>query len=154
INTGNPLVGYGQYEASLFVQDDIRLRQNLTISPGLRYEFQSHLQDKLNFAPRIGIAWAPTKDRKTTLRGGGGIFFTRLSGNLYESTLRFDGEHQQNFVVRNAIFNADNPLLANPGAIVDPTKSIIRSLQPELVAPYTMNFTASIEHQWPYSIFT
>ena len=90
INQGNPLVNYSQYESSLFVQDDFRYRPNLTISAGLRYEFQSHLRDKLNLAPRLGIAWSPSKDRKTTIRTGGGIFFNRLNANLYETTLRFD----------------------------------------------------------------
>src|SRR5438552_1340308 len=91
INRGNPLLSYSQYEASLFAQDDIRLRPNFTLSAGLRYEFQSHLQDKFNLAPRLGIAWSPSKDRKTTVRTGGGIFLNRLAGGVYEKTLRFDG---------------------------------------------------------------
>ena len=153
INHGNPSIEYHQYESSMFVQDDIRLLPNLTLSPGLRYEFQSHLQDKLNFAPRLGIAWAPSRDRKTTLRAGGGIFFTRLSGSLYESTQRFDGVRQQNLVIHNAIFDPLHPLLANPGAAVDPTKTVIRTLDANLQSPYTLNFTASVEHQFPYSIF-
>ncbi len=55
INQGNPRLQYSQYEASLFIQDDMRLRPNFTLSAGLRYEFQSHLRDKLNVAPRLGI---------------------------------------------------------------------------------------------------
>ena len=69
INRGDPVLRYSQYEASFFVQDDMRLRPNFTLSAGLRYEFQSHLQDKLNIAPRLGIAWSPSKDRKTTIHG-------------------------------------------------------------------------------------
>ena len=153
INLGNPLLGYSQYEASLFIQDDIRWRQNLTISPGLRYEFQSHLRDRLNVAPRLGIAWSPFKDRKTTVRAGGGIFFNRLSGGLYENTLRFDGITQRNIVIRNPIFDPAGPLAANPGASIDPLRTIKRVLDPNLQAPYTIYFTSSIEHQFRSGIF-
>jgi hypothetical protein len=152
INQGNPLVNYSQYEASLFVQDDFRLRPNFTLSAGLRYEFQSHLRDKLNLGPRVGIAWSPSRDRKTTIRTGGGIFFNRLNATLFESTLRFDGVTQQNIVIRNAIFDPNDPLGANPGAAVDPLRTIKRVLAPDLVAPYTIYTTSSIEHQFPWSM--
>jgi len=152
INQGNPLVNYSQYEASLFVQDDFRYRPNLTISAGLRYEFQSHLRDKLNVAPRLGIAWSPSKDRKTTIRTGGGIFFNRLNANLYEATLRFDGVTQQNIVIRNAIFDPNDPLGANPDAAVDPLRTIKRVLAPDLIAPYSIYTTSSVEHQFPWGM--
>lgn len=153
INVGNPLFRYSQYEASLFVQDDIRLRPSLTLSAGLRYEFQSHLQDKLNFAPRLGVAWTPTKDKKTVIRTGGGIFFNRLNGSLYENTIRFDGEQLQSIVIRNPVFDLVNPLGANAGSTVLPSRSITRMLDPTLQAPYTIYFQSSVEHQFPGGIF-
>jgi uncharacterized membrane protein YgcG len=153
INVGNPLLRYSQYEASLFVQDDFRMRPNLTLSAGLRYEFQSHLQDKLNLAPRVGIAWSPSKNRKTTVRTGGGIFFSRLNGGLYENTIRFDGVTQQSIVIRNAIFDPTDPLGANDGGVIDRSRTIKRVLEPNLQAPYTINFTSSVEHQFPWGVF-
>src|SRR6185295_14204524 len=152
INRGDPNLRYSQYESSLFIQDDIRLRPNFTLSAGLRYEFQSHLQDKLNIAPRLGIAWSPSKDRKTTVRTGGGIFFNRLVGSVYENTLRFDGINQQNIVIRSPIFDPLDPLGANPGAALDTLRTIRRSLDPELKAPYTIYLPTSIEHQFPWGI--
>ncbi|HKX27244.1 MAG TPA: TonB-dependent receptor, partial [Blastocatellia bacterium] len=65
INRGNPMVRFTQYEAAWFIQDDWRLRPNLTLSLGLRHEFQSHLDRHLNFAPRLGLAWSPFKDKRT-----------------------------------------------------------------------------------------
>lgn len=152
INRGDPVLQYKQYEASLFLQDDIRLRQNFTLSAGIRYEFQSHLQDKLNIAPRLGIAWSPSKDRKTTVRTGGGIFFNRLNGNLYENTIRFDSITQQNIVIRNPVFDPVDPLGANPAAAVDPLRAIRRVFDPSLKAPYTIYYTSSVEHQFPWGI--
>src|SRR5207237_3444896 len=44
---------------SFYLQDDWRLRQHLTVSPGLRYENQNNIDSNFNFAPRIGFAWSP-----------------------------------------------------------------------------------------------
>ncbi len=145
INRGDPLVRYNQYEAAWFVQDDFRLRPNLTLSLGLRHEFQSHLQDKINFAPRFGIAWSPFADRKTTIRLGGGIFFARLTSSLYEDTLRYNGTTVQSIVIRNPLW--PDPFAGSP--LVDPGNTIIRTLEPNLEAPYVINFMGSIEHQLP-----
>jgi hypothetical protein len=45
------------------------------VSAGLRYEAQTHADDYLNVAPRLGATWSPFKSGKTTFRGGAGIFF-------------------------------------------------------------------------------
>ena len=78
-----------------YLQDDIRVRRNLTLSPGIRYEAQTHLSDYNNFGPRFGVTWSPGKSGKTTLRGSAGIFYDWLSTNTYEQTLRVDGFRQQ-----------------------------------------------------------
>jgi hypothetical protein len=52
--TGDPLIVYSHVEAGVYVQDDVRLRPNLTFSPGLRYEAQTHVHDLTGFAPRLG----------------------------------------------------------------------------------------------------
>ena len=50
-----------QTDTGLFLQDDWRIRPRLTLTAGLRYEVQTNIGDRRNFAPRIGIAWAPGK---------------------------------------------------------------------------------------------
>ena len=42
---GDPLIVYSHLEGGAYVQDDMRLRPNLTFSPGLRYELQTHVHD-------------------------------------------------------------------------------------------------------------
>jgi hypothetical protein len=64
-----------------FVQDDWRIRQNLTINLGLRYELQSFTDSRKDFAPRIGFAWSPRGDSKTVIRGGFGIYYSQIVDN-------------------------------------------------------------------------
>jgi hypothetical protein len=99
--TGNPLVEYSHWQAGFFVQDDWRARRNLTLSAGLRQEFQTQVGDGLNLAPRGGFTWAPFSHGRTTIRGGGGIFYDWLESEVYEQTLRVDGVRQQETVVLN-----------------------------------------------------
>ena len=93
-NVGNPDVTISQAQLGLYLQDDVRVRKDLTISGGLRYEYQSHIGG-FNLAPRGGIAWSPFKSGKTTIRGGGGVFFDWLDAQAYEQGVQLDGAHQQ-----------------------------------------------------------
>lgn len=61
-----------------FVQDDWRMRSNLTFNFGLRYEQETVIDDTNNWGPRFAVAWSPFKDNKTVVRFGGGIFYNRV----------------------------------------------------------------------------
>src|ERR1039458_3070096 len=72
IDSGNPYSSISQYDIGVFAQDDWRIRPNLTLSYGLRYEWQTNITDHGDFAPRLGFAWAPgsaKSGRKTVVRG-------------------------------------------------------------------------------------
>ena len=62
----------------IFAQDDYRLRPNLTLGFGLRYERETVLDDNNNFGPRFAVAWNPFRGDKTVIRFGGGIFYNRV----------------------------------------------------------------------------
>lgn len=155
INRGNPLIEYNMFRGSWFVNDDWRVSQSLTLSYGVRHEFQNHLDDKINFAPRFGFAYSPFKSRKTTFRGGGGIFFDRLNNGAFQNSIRYNGSLQQSFTVRsNAIFAAttEQALLLNANQLGNPASQTLRPLASDLKAPYDANGSLSVEQQLPKSL--
>ncbi|MDX2029276.1 MAG: carboxypeptidase regulatory-like domain-containing protein [Blastocatellia bacterium] len=149
MSQGNPLVRYGRAEGSWFVQDDWRRSPRLTISYGLRHELQTQLPDKLNFAPRVGVAWSPFRGRRTVIRAGAGIFYDRLTARIYETVLHFDGVRQQSLVIRNPSW--PDPLAGSP--VIDAQRTIRRTLDPGMKAPYVLDFNAGIERQLTKSLF-
>jgi hypothetical protein len=66
---------------SLFVQDDYRLRSNLTLNLGLRYEQQTFTDSRRDFAPRAGFAYNWRGDGATVIRGGFGIYYSQIVDN-------------------------------------------------------------------------
>ena len=140
---GNPLVEYTHWQSGLFIQDDWRARSNLTISAGLRQEFQTHLDDGLNLAPRVGLTWAPFKNGKTTIRSGGGIFYDWLESEIYEQVLRVDGVKQRDLVVTNPGY--PDPL---SGGIENVLPASKYTLADDLVMPYRLLGNVGISHQF------
>jgi hypothetical protein len=92
---GDPDIRYTNLQGGLYLQDDMRLRRNLTLSAGARYEAQTHVGDYDGLMPRVGVTWAPFKNGATTLRTSWGIFHDWLPATTYEQTLRVDGVHQR-----------------------------------------------------------
>ncbi len=64
--------------AGVFVNDEVRLRSNLTLSGGVRYERETILDDGDNWGPRFGLAWDPFKEGRGVIRFGAGIFYNRV----------------------------------------------------------------------------
>ncbi len=63
-------------------QDSYRVRDDLTLDLGLRYDRQTFSDAARNFAPRIGFGWNPNGDSRTAVRGGYGVYWTQLRSNL------------------------------------------------------------------------
>lgn len=101
---GDPNIDYWSLQAGIYAQDDIRVRKSLTLSPGIRFEGQTHVNALDNPGPRFGVTWAPGKDGKTTLRASFGIFYDWLSTSTYEQTLRVDGFRERELSIVDPTF--------------------------------------------------
>ncbi|HEX4276325.1 MAG TPA: TonB-dependent receptor, partial [Bryobacteraceae bacterium] len=109
IAAGNPRAAIGVTDASIYLQDEWRLRPNFSINLGLRYEGQTNISDHADWAPRFAIVWSPgARDGgpppKTVIRAGLGWFYSRYSTNSILQQQRFNGVNQQQFIVSDPSF--------------------------------------------------
>jgi len=152
INAGNPTVYVGGVDIGLFVGDDWKVKPNLTLSLGARYETQDNIRDHSDFAPRIAFAWAPggpakNKTPKTVIRGGFGIFYDRFSEQNILVAQRYNGINQQQFIISNPDSYPSIPsqaLLQRSG-----TQQIIHTVNSAVRAPYVMQSSIAVERQLP-----
>jgi len=151
LSDGNPETKVSQWNFGGFLQDDWKVRPNLTLSLGLRYENQKNINSNLNFAPRLGFAWSPGgQQSKTVIRGGYGVFYERVNENLTMQANRLNGINQQQFTVLNPEFFPVIPTgetlisFAVPGSVYQ--------LSEGLQAPYTLQSVFSVERQLPRNL--
>ena len=142
------------FDGALFVQDDYRWKQSVTLSYGLRYELQNNLADRSDFAPRVGLAWAldgrGKKSPKTVLRLGYGIFYDRFAENLVLQQQLQNGLIQQQFLIPNPQFFDPTQTIA-PGNSLFPTTAAspqtVYVKNPNLRTPYVMQTGVTLERQ-------
>jgi outer membrane receptor protein involved in Fe transport len=174
--------GFGQFylenrlfEQNYFFQDDLRLRPNLTLNLGARYEYvasPSDVRDRIrygygadrnNLEPRFGFAWSPAVTQgwrarltggagKSVVRGGYGIFHARIFQSLFSQGGANLRAQPPNGILRSWIntFNVADPtegFVFQPGF---PTGRIsILQVDPGFHLPYTQQGNLTVERQLP-----
>lgn len=124
-----------------FIEDNVRLKPNFSFSVGLRYYWQNYFHDDPNnFAPRLGFAYSPSKNSKTVVRGGTGVFFDRSGPRPIADLLHFDGIHLLRFILNNSPFPVTPPDLAGV-----PTGVVVLDRRAHI--PYTLQYSAGVERQ-------
>jgi len=92
---GQPLQGQDSLSVGMFAQDEWRLRPNLTMNVGVRFDIQrlpSIANTNYNeAAPRIGFVWSPYTNNKTVLRASYGIFYGRIPARIFSLALQSGG---------------------------------------------------------------
>jgi len=145
--------GYGPFflenrinESNFYVEDNWKVRDNLTLNLGFRYEYVSAPEeiagrlnygfedDKDNYEPRVGFAWTPKFTRgffgrffgepgDSSIRGGYGIYHGRLFQSVFSqggATVRFNPPNA-------FFFNETSPANPrfNPTNFADPTNGFV-----------------------------
>ena len=178
---GNPEASVSQFDFGAFVQDEWRIRPNLTLTFGLRYENQSNISSNLNIAPRIFFAWAPggtstgtigqfgAGQPKFVIRGGVGVFYDRLNESATLQETRFDGDNQLRFIIdqqdlaangqpilSQVVFNRDGtvsnvPTIAQLLATQSPQTQTSTIIANNFQAPRNFLAAINVERQLPYN---
>jgi hypothetical protein len=144
---GKPRLEITHREWSLFLQNDYKFSNRLTLFFGLRYEAQNGLDDHNNFDPRIGMAYAIGDS--TVVRAGAGVFHVRLDNWVIREMLRLDGTRQQDIVISNPSY--PDPFLSGDVTVVPPSSR--RVFDDELVTPYYSTVAFAVERSLPRNLF-
>lgn len=139
---GDGRLNFWTYELAGFIQDDFRLRPNLTLGLGLRINQQKYLAGR-NIAPRLSAAWSPGEARNTVLRAGVGIFYDRMSSGAPRDTLLFDGSRFRQLILAEPGY--PNPFAGYAG-IDSPPPGIVR-FAPDIESPYAIHSSLGIERR-------
>jgi hypothetical protein len=163
LTVGTPNVSNTYFDAGLYAEDDWKLRPNMTLSAGLRYETQNEIHDHNDWAPRIGFAWGVGGKKnaapKTVIRTGFGIFYDRFNQDLALQAERLNGNIQQQFIINGntkANLDALATFFATPSIL--PTAQQLQALggtangttyliSPDVRAPYTIQTALAVERQ-------
>jgi hypothetical protein len=136
-----------------FVQDEWRVRPDLTVNAGLRYDVQ-WLPDPIqpdtdNFAPRLGIVYAPG-DRKTVVRASYGLYYDRIPLRATSNALQRDGS--KFLVVQLSPTQPGAPVFPNVLALQPatlPTRPNITRIDPNIETSYSRQANLQIERELP-----
>jgi len=166
-----------QFLFGFYLQDDFRWKPNFVLNLGLRYEPITVPTERynrivglpnpttdpamtigppnenpslLNFMPRLGFAWDPFNDQKTSLRGGFGIFYDQIITGQYVPTISLVPP----FYVRTTVFDGSFPdaftQFRDFGSIIPNTWTPAPF---DLGTPYMMHFNLTVDREiWGHNL--
>ncbi|MBM3735500.1 MAG: TonB-dependent receptor [Acidobacteria bacterium] len=157
----------------LYINDDWKIKPNVTLNLGLRYEFVDvpagaklqrlnsvasvpqfpigePLPTKRDFAPRVGLAWSPGNDGRTSVRAGFGLGYDQVYQNLgtvslppqFFSTVdaHITRANGSNFLGAGGVQNIAAP-------VTDPAtaRRLTSSYIPDQTRPYSIQWTLGVQ---------
>ena len=146
IKQGQTRFVYHQDEVGGFVQDEIKVTPRVSVTPGLRYDWENFLSSDLNnFSPRFSFAWVWDQKHAMVLRGGGGVYYDRTgSGPLLDLARYSPGK------MRLLQVSSNQQPLCYPAANCVDLKSLptsLAELAPNIRTPYSIQYGLSLERR-------
>ena len=131
-------------QPSAFFLDQIQATTRLTITPGIRYDFQNALPNtKDAILPRLSFAYLVDKDHSMVIRTGAGLYMRRVGVNLGQQLARYEHAAERSLLLTTNLCYPDitqcNSLAAQPPSLYN--------YEPNLKAPFQGFFGISIERQ-------
>ena len=149
VTEGTPKIAVNVADAGFYVEDQWKIKPNMTLTPGLRYETQTKIHDHADWAPRLSFGWSVgAKDGKpaiAVIRAGAGLFYERFTSDLVLNAARENGILEQQYVVQNPDFYPNQPSPSELGPATLPT---IYEIGPRLHAPSLFQASIGVEKQF------
>ena len=141
--------------AGIFVQEDRRVRPNLTVSFGVRWDNETILHDRNNFSPRLAFAWDPSGKGKTAVRAGYGIFYNRAllrtlddfvltTSKILVDTNNAAAQSLLTELQFPRVLAANDPRIAQIGVR---ESGFVRKLSPKIRIPESYQAALGVEHE-------
>jgi hypothetical protein len=159
----------------LYANDIYKVNEHLTVNLGLRYEFQTvplgiRQQDlnvaanvpgllnfnapqptKLNFMPRVGIAYSPGTKGNTSIRAGFGTAYDQVRDNLgldaavpeFSSTIDVTGNPGTGFLAHGGISPSSVPSSPTPAQLIAESSGILPT---PLIRPAVVTWNLDVQH--------
>lgn len=145
----NPTAKILLFDGALFFQDDWHWKPNLMMSYGVRYEGQNRIHDVVDWAPRLELAWTPSRvgstPAKTVLRAGYGWFYNRFT--VPTAFKSFTGTPYLIEAIHDNQINQKSYVINNPG-FYNPTGSTVPdSFSSAVFHTIDSNFHAALDMQ-------
>lgn len=137
--TGSPIERFTQTRVNLFLQEDWKLRPDLKLSAGLRYQGQNRPSLPFALVPRAGLAWSPDKKQNWTFRLHSGLFAGRYSTADAIEFERLGNPIRQSLQVY-APTNYASPLTGAPAI------RTVRTISPHLSPTLFSEVSVGVEH--------
>ena len=172
---GNPTYYGDQWAHYLYASDTWKIRPNLSLNAGIRYEytsvpfswaaqalnkdasvpglidFHAPTAQKTNFVPRLGIAWSPGRSGRTSIRAGFGMAYDVLYDNIGVNS------PPPQFSTTVDVSGAGTPNFLTNGGIKPSAQGaavpvgaaarpLTSSLLPDQLLPYSIQWNAGVQH--------